>query len=67
MNKHVIRSISRSTPFVKTCNEKLKWDTDMYVQTCRYDMSEYTHAVFFLSRCYIMKLYEVGITKVLVV
>jgi len=48
MNKHVTCSISRPTPFVKTCNEKLKWDMDVYVRTYRYDMYEYTHVVFFL-------------------
>jgi hypothetical protein len=48
MNKHVTRSISRPIPFVKTCNEKLKWDMDVYVRTCRYDMYEYMHVVFFL-------------------
>jgi hypothetical protein len=48
MNKHVNRSISRPIPFVKTCNEKLKWDTDVYMRTFRYDMYEYTHVVFFL-------------------
>jgi hypothetical protein len=67
MNKHVNRSISHPTPFVKTCNEKLKWDMDVYVRTCRYDMYEYTHVVFFLLGCYIMKLHEVRIMKVLVV
>jgi hypothetical protein len=48
MNKHVTRSISCPTPFVKTCNEKLKWDMDVDVRTYRYDMYEYTHVVFFL-------------------
>ena len=38
MNRCVNRSISRPIPFVKTCNEKLKWNTDVYVWTCRYDV-----------------------------
>jgi hypothetical protein len=48
MNRHVNRSISRPTPFVKTCNEKLKWNIDVYVQTCSYVVYEYTYVVFFL-------------------
>ena len=36
MNKHINRSISDPTPFVKTCNEKLKWNMDLYVITYRY-------------------------------
>jgi len=66
MNRRVNHSISRPTPFIKTCNEKLKWDTDVYMQTCRYDMYECTHVVFFLRGCYTVKLHKVKITKVLV-
>jgi len=33
MNEHVNHSISRPTSFVKTSNEKLKWNTDVNVQT----------------------------------
>jgi hypothetical protein len=48
MNRRVNRSISRPTSFVKTCNEKLKWNTNVYVRTCRYDVYEYTYMVLFL-------------------
>jgi hypothetical protein len=57
MNRRFNRSISCPTPFVKTCNEKLKWNMDVYVQTCRCDMYEYTNVVLFLWGCYIVKLY----------
>ena len=63
MNKCVNRSISCSTPFVKTCNEKLKWNTDVYVRTCRCDVYEYTYVVFFLWGCYVVKLHEVMINE----
>jgi hypothetical protein len=33
MNERVNRSISHPTPFVKTSNEKLKWNTDVNVRT----------------------------------
>jgi len=33
MNERVNHSISRPTPFVKTSNEKLKWNTDVNVRT----------------------------------
>jgi hypothetical protein len=66
MNRRVNHSISRLAPFVKTCNEKLKWNTDMYVQTYRFDVYKYTYVVFFLWGCYVVKLHEVKITKVLV-
>jgi hypothetical protein len=33
MNERVNHSISRLTPFVKTSNEKLKWNTDVHVRT----------------------------------
>ena len=39
----------------------------VYVRTCKYDVYEYTHVVFFLWGCYIVKLHEVRITKGLVV
>jgi len=48
MNRHVNRSISRLTPFVKICNKKLKWNTDVCARTCKYDVYEYTYVVFFL-------------------
>jgi hypothetical protein len=54
MNRHINHSISRLTPFIKTCNEK-------------YDVYEYTYVVFFLWGYYVVKLHEVRITKVLVV
>jgi hypothetical protein len=31
MNRGVNRSSSHPTPFVKTCNEKIKWNTDVNV------------------------------------
>jgi hypothetical protein len=48
MNKHVNCLISCPTPFVKTCNEKLKWNMDVYVRTCIYEVYEYMYVVFFL-------------------
>jgi hypothetical protein len=42
MNRRINRSISHPTPFVKTCNEKLKWNMDVYVWTC------ISYVVFFL-------------------
>jgi len=48
MNRHVNRSISHPTSFVKTCNDKMKWNTDVNVRSCRYDVYEYTYVVFFL-------------------
>jgi hypothetical protein len=39
MNGHVNHSISRLTPFVKTSNEKLKWNTNVVnVRTSWYDV-----------------------------
>jgi hypothetical protein len=67
INRHVNHSISRSNPVVKTSNKKFKWKMDVNVWTCWYDVYEYTYEVFILWRCHIMKLYEVRITKVLVV
>jgi len=67
LNRRVNRSISRPTPFVKTCNEKIKWKMDVYVRTYRYDVYEYTYVVFFLWECYVVNLHEVRIMKVLVV
>jgi len=32
MNKRVNRSISHPTPFVKTCNDKMKWKTNVNVR-----------------------------------
>jgi len=63
LNIRVNRSISWPTSFVKTCNGKLKWNTNVYVWTCRYDVYEYTYVVFFLWGCYIMKLHKVRINK----
>jgi hypothetical protein len=63
MNRRVNHSISRPTPFVKTCNEKLKCNTDVYVLTCRCDVYEYTYVVFFLWGCYIVKLHEAKINE----
>jgi len=48
MNKCVNHSISCPTPFVKTCNKKLKWNMDVHVLTCRYDVYEYMYMVSFL-------------------
>jgi hypothetical protein len=48
MNRHVNRSISHLTPFVKTCNDKMKWNMDVNVRSCRNDVYEYTYVVFFL-------------------
>jgi hypothetical protein len=58
INRRVNRSISRSTSFVKTCNEKLKWNMDVYVRICSYDVYEYTYVVFFLWGYYVVKLHE---------
>jgi hypothetical protein len=44
MNRRINHLISRPTPCVKTCNEKLKWDTEVYVPICRYDMYEWIYA-----------------------
>ena len=33
-------------PFVKTSNEKLKWNTDVNVRTSWYDVYEYSNEVF---------------------
>jgi len=63
INRRVNHSISRPTPFVKTCNEKLKWNTDVYMRTCRCDVYKYTYVVFFLWECYVVKLYEVRINE----
>jgi hypothetical protein len=63
MNRRVNHSISRPTPFVKTCNEKFKWNMDLYVRICRYDVYEYTYVVFFLWECYVVKLYMVMINE----
>jgi hypothetical protein len=63
MNRWVNCSISRSTPFGKTCNEKLKWNTNVYVRTCRCDVYEYTYVVSFLRGCYVVKLHEVRINE----
>jgi hypothetical protein len=54
MNWRVNRSICHQTPFVKT----LKWNTDVHVRTCRYDVYEYTYVVFFLWGCYVVKLQD---------
>jgi hypothetical protein len=62
-NRRVNRSISHPTLFVKTCNEKLKWNTDVYVRTSRCDLYEYTYVVFFLWGCYVVKLHEVRINE----
>ena len=63
----VYRSISHPTAFVKTCNDKMKWNTNVNVRSCRYDVYEYTYVVFFLWGCHVVKLHKVRITKVLVV
>ena len=57
MNRRANRLISRPTPFVKTCNEKLKWNMDVYVWTCRCDMYEYMYVLFFLWGCNVVKLH----------
>jgi hypothetical protein len=46
MNERVNHSISRPTPFVKTSNEKLKWNTDVNVRTSWYDVYEYTYEAY---------------------
>jgi hypothetical protein len=43
MTRRVNLSISHPT-----FNEKLKWNTDVNVRTCKYDVYEYTYVVFFL-------------------
>ena len=67
MNKRINCSIIRPASFVKTWNEKLKWNTDVYVRICRYDVYEYMYMIFFLWGCYVMKLHEVRVTKILVI
>jgi hypothetical protein len=67
MNGHINHSISRPTLFVETSNEKLKWNTDVNVQTSWYDVYEYTYEVSILYGCHVVKLHEVRITKVLIV
>jgi hypothetical protein len=62
MTRRVNLSISHPT-----FNEKLKWNTDVNVRTCKYDVYEYTYVVFFLWGCHVVKLHEVRIMKVLVV
>jgi len=41
----------------------MKWNTDVNVWSCRYDVYEYMYMVFFLWGCHVMKLHEVMITK----
>jgi hypothetical protein len=48
MNRCVNRSISHPTFFVKNRNDKMKWNTDVNVRSCRYDVYEYMYVVFFL-------------------
>jgi hypothetical protein len=63
MNGYVSRSIGRPTPFVKTCNENLKWNMNVHVRTCSYDVYEYTYVVFVLWECYVVKSHEDRINK----
>jgi len=67
INGHINHSISHPTPFVETSNEKLKWNTDVNVQTSWYDVYEYTYEAFILCGCHVVKLHEVRIIKVLIV